>query len=65
MGKDMRLATLRQTNFIIKTISKAKEYYKGVTDNDLPINIDMSKTEDGRVRYVIYNKNNELLHKRG
>jgi hypothetical protein len=61
----MRLGTLRQTNFIIKTISKAKQYYKGATDNDLPINIDMSKTEDGRVRYVIYNKNNELLHKRG
>ena len=61
----MRLGTLTQTNFIIKTISKAKQYYKDATAEDLPLNIDMSKTEDGRVRYVIYNKHNDLLDKRG
>ena len=52
----MRSAKFYTTTYEIKTLRKALEYYPNAKVQDLPVQIDYTKSECGRVRYKVYAK---------
>ena len=54
-----------ESEHLVKTFAKAKEWYEGVVEDDLPITVQKFKAADGRRLVKIYNRENEKIHQRG
>ena len=49
----------------VKTMTKAKEWYAEVAEDDLPVTIQKSLTTDGRMHYKVINRDGEKLYQKG
>jgi len=55
----------KESSHQVKTAQKATEWFDGVTENDLPLTIRQVTSSDGRVMIKVYDRNQNLIHKRG
>ena len=49
----------------MKTLTKAREWYEGVVEADLPITVQKFEAGNGRMLVKIYNRENRKIHQRG
>ena len=49
----------------VKTLAKARDWYEGVVEADLPITVQQFKAANGRRLLKIYNRENRKIHQRG
>ena len=49
----------------VKTMTKAREWYAEVAEDDLPVTIQKSSTTDGRMHYKVISRDGEKLYQKG
>ena len=49
----------------VKTLTKAREWYEGAVEADLPITVQKFEANNGRMMVKIYNKENRKIYQRG
>jgi len=60
-----RGAVCTESTHEVKTLSKGQEWCGITTEADLPIRIEQRRDVGGRLMVRIYNKDNQLMEKRG
>ena len=56
---------MKQSSHQVLTLEKAKEWFAGTLNYDLPITIVQNTSAEGRVMIKVYDNNNKLIHQRG
>lgn len=60
-----RGSEVKTSEHTIKTIGKAKEWFFGVQQYDLPIRVKKDTASDGRCMITVYDNNGKKIHTRG
>ena len=60
-----RGSTCTEGEHQVKTLTKAREWYEGVVEADLPITVQKFEASNGRRLVKIYNRENKKIHQRG
>lgn len=63
--QDPRGGQLLESQHEVKTLNKAKEWWVGTSQEDLPITVHKKVTSNGRMAYIVTNKENRIICRRG
>lgn len=55
----------RESVHEVRTLDKAREWFPGVTEDQLPLLVNQHKSSDGRLYISVYSKDRRLIYKRG
>ena len=60
-----RGSDVTETEHEVKTLNKAKEWYAGVTEIQLPVTIRQYTSRSGRCMIKVFDVNKKQIHQRG
>lgn len=63
--QDPKGGQLQQSEHQVKTLNKAKEWWVGTSEQDLPITVHKTVTSNGRMAYIVTNKDHKIICRRG
>lgn len=56
---------LTESSHTVKTLAKAKDWYDGVSEKDLPITVEKKTTTDGRIHYKVFDGDGVKIYNKG